>query len=149
MPLDATYKTRSLILLENPHSLSYQARTFTILPPIAFVEGASNIEECSLPLKSIDTHSSSEYSSIPFRGPSAAFLKAMFPCSAVGSFSRAQTRSTRETVGTGTLTARPASFPLREGRTRTIAFAAPVVVGIIERAAARALLKSLCGRSRH
>ena len=57
-------------------------------------------------------------------------------------------RSTRDTFGVGTRTAIPLSFPSSWGRTSATAFAAPVVVGIMERAADLALLRSLWGKSR-
>ena len=44
-----------------------------------------------------------------------------------------------ESVDKGTLKADPSSFPLSSGRTSPIAFAAPVDVGIIDKAAARDL----------
>ena len=51
-------------------------------------------------------------------------------------------------VGVGTLMAMPLSLPFSWGSTSETAFAAPVVVGIMDKAAARALLRSLWGRSR-
>ena len=48
-----------------------------------------------------------------------------------------KTRSTAETFGVGTRIAVPSSFPFSSGSTRPTAFAAPVEVGIIDRAAAR------------
>ena len=50
--------------------------------------------------------------------------------------------------GTGTRIAMPSSLPLRCGRTSPAAFAAPVDVGMMLTAAARARRRSLCGRSR-
>src|SRR5579872_1969862 len=38
----------SIIRLEKPHSLSYQAHAFTRLPSITLVRVASKIEECGL-----------------------------------------------------------------------------------------------------
>ena len=54
-----------------------------------------------------------------------------------------------EPVGTGTLCAEPINLPFNSGITKPIAFAAPVELGTIFTAAARALLKSpfLCGPS--
>ena len=49
-------------------------------------------------------------------------------------------RSTTETSGVGTRIEIPSSFPFTSGMTSAVAFAAPVVVGIIESAAARARL---------
>ena len=40
-------------------------------------------------------------------------------------------KSIKETFGVGTLMAVPSSFPLRLGKTKLIAFAAPVELGII------------------
>ena len=57
-------------------------------------------------------------------------------------------RSVSEPVGVGTRTARPSNLPLSSGRTRATAWAAPVLVGIMLSAAARARRRSLCGASR-
>src|SRR6185436_20253767 len=67
--------------------------------------------------------------------------------SAVVAFAVRNVRSTSETFGVGTRTELPSNFPFSSGSTRATALAAPVEVGIIERAAARERLKSLCGRS--
>ena len=80
--------------------------------------------------------------------PSLASRKAAFTSSADVGFSNSATRSTRETVGVGTRTERPFSLPSSSGITMPIAFAAPVEVGIIETAAARARRKSLWLTSR-
>ena len=80
--------------------------------------------------------------------PSAASFNLALISAAVVGFLRVQTRSTIETVGVGTLIARPFNFPFNSGRTSPIALAAQVEVGIIDKAAARARRKSLCGRSR-
>ena len=45
----------SLILLEKPHSLSYQAEILPIFLPITLVKLSSIIEDAGLWLKSIDT----------------------------------------------------------------------------------------------
>src|SRR5512135_1714606 len=111
---------------------------------MTFVVGRSTWEEKELPLKSQDTSSSSTAQRIPFIGPSAYFLKALLTSSFVVVLETITTRSTSETLGVGTLMARPSSFPFISGITSPIALAAPVVVGIIDMAAARALRKSLC-----
>ncbi len=67
--------------------------------------------------------------------------------SAVAGFSRFATRSTHDTFGVGTRIEMPSSLPFSSGITSPTADAAPVVVGMIESAAARARRKSLCGRS--
>ena len=40
---------------EKPHSLSYQLWTSTRSPPTTWVWAASTIDECELPMKSVDT----------------------------------------------------------------------------------------------
>ena len=98
-------------------------------------------------MKSRETNSSSEHKRIPFMELFAYSLSLAFTSSLVVLLERVATKSTRETLGTGTRMARPSSFPFISGITSAIALAAPVVVGIMESAAARALLKSLCGSS--
>ena len=56
-------------------------------------------------------------------------------------------RSIMLTFGTGTLIEAPSSLPLSSGSTRPTALAAPVVLGIIDRLAARARCRSLCSVS--
>ena len=51
-------------------------------------------------------------------------------------------------MATGARTAIPSTLPCSSGRTRPIAFAAPVDVGMRLIAAARARRRSLCGKSR-
>jgi hypothetical protein len=53
-----------------------------------------------------------------------------------------------ETSGVGTRMAMPSMRPFTSGSTRDVALAAPVVVGMMDMAAARARRRSLCGRSR-
>ena len=48
----------------------------------------------------------------------------------------------------GTRIELPSIFPFTSGITSDVALAAPVVVGIIDNAAARARRRSLCGKSR-
>jgi len=55
------------------------------------------------------------------------------------------TNSVVEPVGTGTLCAAPSNLPLNSGITRPIALAAPVELGTMLQAAARAHLKSPFG----
>ena len=57
-------------------------------------------------------------------------------------------RSTSDTSAVGTRSAMPSIFPFTSGITSEVALAAPVLVGMIESAAARARRRSLCGRSR-
>ncbi|MFS7947325.1 hypothetical protein Hanom_Chr06g00546991 [Helianthus anomalus] len=112
---------------------------------MTMVNDESIVDETSEHLKSTDTSGSSQTDKIPFNGPSAAFLKAAFTSSAVSPFlATLTTRSTTETLGVGTRSAMPLSLPLSCGRTKDTALAAPVLVGTMFNAAARALLKSLC-----
>ncbi len=68
--------------------------------------------------------------------------------STVMGFSETKVRSTTETLGVGTRMAKPSSLPDISGMTSLRALAAPVELGIMERAAARARRRSLCGVSR-
>src|SRR6266516_6368829 len=126
----------------NPHSLSYQEKTLAILSPSVFVSGPSTMDELGLCRKSTETNSSSQYCMMPFSGPPAAALKAWFTDSTVTGLLVQTVRSTSDTSGVGTRIAIPSSLPFSSGRTSPIAFAAPVEVGIIESAAARARRKS-------
>ena len=108
----------------------------------------SKMEEWSLPTMSMDTMGSSVYSRMPFKGPSAAAFMAALISSAVTDFSSSTVRSTMEPSGVGTRVAKPSRRPLSSGSTRDTARAAPVVVGIMDTAAARARRRSLWGRSR-
>ena len=108
----------------------------------------SKMEECGLSTMSMETIGSSVYSRMPLSGPSAAAFIAALISSAVASFSSSTVRSTIDPSGVGTRVAKPSSLPLSSGSTNDTARAAPVVVGIIDMAAARARRKSLWGRSR-
>ena len=102
-----------------------------------------------MPTMSLDTIGSSVYTSLPASEPSsAAAANAAFTSSTVTSRETVTTRSVTEPSGTGTRIAMPSSLPFRCGSTRPVAFAAPVVVGMMFTAAARARRRSLCGRSR-
>ena len=82
-------------------------------------------------------------------GPAlAASRKASLTSSAVVAFSTTQVSATTETSGVGTRSDTPSILPFTSGSTSDVALAAPVVVGMIESAAARARRRSLCGRSR-
>ena len=74
---------------------------------------------------------------MPFSSPSAAALiAALISSTEVARLAR-NLKSTTETFGVGTRIETPSSLPLSSGSTRPTALAAPVVVGIIESAAAR------------
>ena len=111
------------------------------------VSGASTIEEFGFPLKSLDTSSSSVTDRMPLRSLAAASRRASLIVSADTGSLVMTARSTSETSGVGTRNEMPWNLPFSSGITSAIAFAAPVLVGIIERAAARARRKSLCGAS--
>ena len=66
----------------------------------------------------------------------------------VVSFLRTAVISARETTGVGTRIERPSNLPLRVGIVRAAALDAPVEVGTIFSAAARASRRSLAGASR-
>src|SRR5438477_644661 len=138
---------RSRRRLEYPNSLSYQARTLIMLPSTMAVDGRSTIDECGLPLKSLDTSSSSVASRMPFIDPAAASRKASLICCTDAGFASSAVRSTTDTLIVGTRIAMPSSLPFRCGSTRPTAVAAPVVVGIMLTAPARARRRSLCGKS--
>ena len=76
-----------------------------------------------------------------------AALMASFISATVARFSTWATRSTMETLGVGTRTARPSNLPVSSGMTLLTAAAAPVLVGIMLTAAALARLRSLWGKS--
>jgi len=127
--------------------LSYQPTTFTVVP-ITLVNPASTMHELGSVTISVETIGSSVYVKYPLREPSLAFLSAELISATEASFANSTVKSVAQPVGTGTLRAYPSSLPFNSGRTKEIAFAAPVEVGIIERAAARDLRKSLCGKSK-
>jgi hypothetical protein len=114
---------------------------------MTLVYAASTIDECGFPLKSIETSSSSENCRRPFMAPVEASLSAAFTSCALVFLSTTATRSTTDTFGVGTRIAKPSSLPFSSGSTSPTALAAPVLVGIMESAAARARRRSLCGRS--
>src|SRR5271167_4867910 len=87
---------------EYPHSLSYQASTWTQFVPTTRVYGASTIEECGLPRKSIETSSSSTYCKMPFMGPPAAVLIAALTVATAAGLSVKTVKSTTLTLGVGT-----------------------------------------------
>jgi len=58
-PLLAMKVIKSLTRQEYPHSLSYQATTFTSVPSMTLVKPASIMDEFELPVKSTETNSSS------------------------------------------------------------------------------------------
>ena len=75
---------------------------------------------------------------MPLSAPSEAALSTPFTSSTEVSRPGVKVRSTRLTLGVGTRIAEPSSLPFNSGSTSPTARAAPVVVGIIDMAAARA-----------
>src|SRR5262249_48380377 len=110
-PFFATKWTRSASRQEYPHSLSYQETTLTRLPPTEIVSSAEKIEECVLPLRSVETSGSSVYSTISFIGPPAASFTEALTSSIVASRESSAVKSTTETVGVGTRKASPVNLP--------------------------------------
>ncbi len=76
-------------------------------------------------------------------GFSQALMKAWLTSSLVTSFLSKKVKSVIDPVVTGTLKLIPSKSPLSSGIVSVVAIAAPVVVGTIFCAAARARLKSL------
>ena len=77
----------------------------------------------------------------------AAFTAALIE-STVASLSSTAVKSVTEPSGVGIRNEPPFNLPFNSGITSPIALAAPVVEGMMLTAAARARLKSLCGKSR-
>src|SRR5947207_12389131 len=67
-PLPAMNLIRSRTRQEYPHSLSYQAITFTQFPATTRVMGESTMALTGSPLKSLETSSYSSYPRYPFSG---------------------------------------------------------------------------------
>ena len=111
------------------------------------VEGASTIPERGSSLKSTETSGRRSYPRIPSSGPSAAASSRPLTSSTVVGRATSNTQSVSEALSSGTRTARPFSLPSSSGKMSPIAVADPVVVGISEALAARALRRSLCGES--
>src|SRR4029077_8304881 len=112
---------------------------------MTFVYGMSTIDECGLPLKSIETSSSYEQARMPFNGPSAAAWSAPLTSSAVTFLLRTAARSTHDTFGVGTRIEMPSSFPLSSGSTSPTAPAAPVLAANKDNASARGLTATIGG----
>ncbi len=84
---------------------------------------------------------------MPLSGPAAAARNASFTAAGVADLPSSTVRSTTETLAVGTRIAIPSSLPFSSGSTRPTAVAAPVVVGIMLTAPARARRRSLWGKS--
>ena len=85
----------------------------------------------------------------PKDSDAAAFMAALISSAVTSAFLTTAVKIVVEPVGTGTRCAEPISLPFSSGITRPIALAAPVELGTMLAAPARALLKSpfLCGPS--
>src|SRR6476646_1835848 len=96
------------------------------------------MHEDGLPTMSADTSGSSLYSSTPRYDASAdASANAALISSTDAGVASSAVRSVMEPVGVGTRSDVPSSLPLSSGSTRPMARAAPVVLGMIDKAAAR------------
>ncbi|MCY1378937.1 hypothetical protein D9M69_666100 [compost metagenome] len=89
-------------------------------------------------MKSLETNGRLLHSITPGGRSRAPASRAALIASRLAGRSAMNERSTSDTLGVGTRTARPSRRPASSGNTRPMALAAPVLVGIIERAAARA-----------
>src|SRR5882724_2138615 len=140
-PSRPTATAVSTMRLEKPHSLSYQLSTRTSLPSITWVCLRSKVELAGLWLKSDDTSGWSFVARMPLRGlllaVAASMMALLTSSTEVGRFGT-NLKSIMETLGVGTRMDEPSSLPFSSDRKSPTALAAPVVVGIIESAAARA-----------
>src|SRR5215217_358452 len=106
--------------------------------PSVMVSSEEKMHDDGLPTMSADTSGSSEYSRTPRYDLSLlAVSNAAFTSSMVTSRERIAERSVIEPVGTGTRSDVPLNLPASSGSTRPMAFAAPVLLGMMERFAAR------------
>mmetsp|Transcript_8089 Transcript_8089/g.18341 ORF Transcript_8089/g.18341 Transcript_8089/m.18341 type:complete len:342 (+) Transcript_8089:276-1301(+) len=116
--------------------------------PMTIVSDPSIVVLTSVLRKSMETSGSYVISRTPFIGPDAAASNALFTASALIPFLTVlMTRSTTDTFGVGTRSAMPLSLPFIWGSTSATAFAAPVEVGTMFIAAARARRRSRCDAS--
>ena len=105
---------------------------------------ASKFEENALWLKSIETNGSLFTANTSLNGATLAARSIMaFTSSTVVSRAAMKDKSTSDTLTVGTRTAKPSNLPCNSGTTKPTAAAAPVLVGIIDSAAARARRKSV------
>src|SRR5258708_33376255 len=99
--------------LEKPHSLSYQAQTFTSVPSDTRVRPASRMALAGLWVKSEDTSGARVYSSRPFKSVSEACFTAWVTSSTLVGLFATNERSTRETLLAGTRIQQTSSLPVR------------------------------------
>ena len=128
--------------LEKPHSLSYQPKTRSIPPLVTRVSGSAMMMLSGRALRSDDT---SALVVAPITPPAAA--STAFTASTAAGRSVITARSTAETLAVGTRTADPSIRPAICGSTVSNNRCALVVVGTIDRAAAREREKSAAGAS--
>ena len=113
-----------------------------MLSPITKVRSESTMVDSLVPAWSLETRGRSEYLMIPFMAPSADALSTALTSSLLVPRATSSTMSTTDTLGVGTRMAMPLSLPFIGGYTRATAWAAPVEVGTIFTAAARARRRS-------
>src|SRR4051812_40359105 len=125
--------------LEKPHSLSYQATTRTKLPSITLVWSRATVADEESWLRSDDTSFSLVTVMMPLRRFDLdASISALLTSSALVLRLATNLKSISDTLGVGTRMEAPSSLPLSSGSTSPGALAAPVVVGMMFKAAARA-----------
>ena len=135
---------------EKPHSLSYQERTLHEVAVHDRGRAARRRSTSSgVPMKSLETSGSSLYSRMPLSGPSAAAfiaaLTVLLGRRLLELDRQVDERDVRRRHADGHAVELAVRAPAARGRAPC---AAPVVVGIIDSAAARARRRSSCGRSR-
>ena len=88
------------------------------------------------------TNGKSDTERMPLRADSDASLSTLISSSISKSLIVSNVKSSMDTFNVGTLVAMPFNLPLSSGITSPMAFAAPVLEGIIDEEAALALYKS-------
>ena len=143
-------RRRRRMRFEKPHSLSYQDSTLAKLPSITLVSARRRSTSAGC---AVEVDRDQRLVAVARGCPSAARRRppscAALISSSVAGFvelARRGRRATRSASARGSPCRR--ACPSSSGSTSPIALAAPVLVGIIDSAAARARRRSLCGRSR-
>ena len=132
--------------------MSYQPNVLTSdsssLTGITMVSPASKMHEAGEPTMSLDTIGSSVYSSTRSSGGlAAASAKAALTSTTDGFPFTTAVKSVMEPAGSGTRNDLPSSRPFIASSTRLVARAAPVELGTMLTAPARARRRSVCVRS--
>lgn len=133
----------SKILLEYPHSLSYQETIFTKLSGIMMHAVLSTMLDLLSVTKSWLTTASEVKPNTPLRSDSLRLFSSAKISSSEALLFRVTVKSTTETLAVGTLNAIPVSLPFKAGITLPTALAAPVLEGIMLFSEQRPPLQSL------